>query len=646
MNNIPQKPYKPLTPFGLFIRHNFPFVEATYEARDNYDLLCKVYQQLKTVEYNQKIGEENIEALYEFLNTLDLQDEVNNKLDEMAESGQLQEIMAEYLNSKAVFGFDNVADLKSATNLIDGSYAETLGYTTKNDCGGGLYKIRTITNEDVVDNASIIPLNDSTLIAELITNKEITPEQFGCIGDNQTNDTTALQKCFNYASNNSCKIILSNKYLINDDIEIERGTSLEGKTLNAGIYGNNNKIIITGGSQYTGYVDNSDLMEFKNIYFKKITIVLGDTINDFGMGLSFNKCILFGDNEDIDGFIIKNNCWIFTINDCKITNYQNGINFKFQNENSSYVVNSGASIKISNTDIFNCDNAIYSIGSATDGYDIQITNCDFEHCEYSIYSENGRGNNYNITNLHIEGNEIGSIYSDATNFYINNIWDFDSNPNTYIAKYTAVNNGKIIINSGRINFTTEKLVKNIDSRVYMNLNEIVIPQFIYNNHILTNDSTRGIITPDGYVFSVPNSVVTKEYSATDIETLGVIEVGSNNGFEFDVFLRQTGSLASETTPSFTVFMSSTTGTVGISIPFNPNNANAHINIIYKEHLLKVSCDYIIDGQTTSTHFEDYRFITTDTITAQKTIQLRYNNGIGTVQTKGLIAKHINGYSLT
>lgn len=99
-NNIPQEPYKPLTPFQIFVRHNFPFVEGTYEARDNYDLLCKVYQQLKTVEYNQGISQKNIEALYNFLNTLDLQDEVNNKLDEMAESGELEQILENISNSK------------------------------------------------------------------------------------------------------------------------------------------------------------------------------------------------------------------------------------------------------------------------------------------------------------------------------------------------------------------------------------------------------------------------------------------------------------------------------------------------------------------------------------------------------------------
>ena len=128
---------------------------------------------------------------------LDVQEEINNKLDEMADDGTLQEIIAEYLNSKAIFGFDNVDSMKSATNLINGSYAKTLGYYTKNDGGSALYKIRTITNDDVVDNAFIISLNDNTLIGELIIDNEINVKQIGCKGDNITDDSDILRNMFN-----------------------------------------------------------------------------------------------------------------------------------------------------------------------------------------------------------------------------------------------------------------------------------------------------------------------------------------------------------------------------------------------------------------------------------------------------------------
>lgn len=104
-----------------------------------------------------------------YFDNLDVQEEINNKLDDMVEAGTLQEIIGEYLNANAVWGFNTVADMKESTNLIDGSYARTLGYNELNDGGSSLYKIREITNDDVVDNINIIPMETSdNLIAELI----------------------------------------------------------------------------------------------------------------------------------------------------------------------------------------------------------------------------------------------------------------------------------------------------------------------------------------------------------------------------------------------------------------------------------------------------------------------------------------------
>lgn len=151
---------------------------------------------------------EAIKEIQKWIETLDLQDEVDHKLDEMAESGELAEIISQYLNSTAIFGYDTVADMKSAENLIDGSYARTLGYYAKNDGGAGLYKIRTITNDDVVDEASIIEMGDGSdqLIAELIFADEISLEQFGCYGDNSNNDTTNFQKAVTFAETKKVKL--------------------------------------------------------------------------------------------------------------------------------------------------------------------------------------------------------------------------------------------------------------------------------------------------------------------------------------------------------------------------------------------------------------------------------------------------------
>lgn len=136
-----------------------------------------------------------------YFENLDVQEEIDHKLDDMVEAGTLQEIISEYLNSTAVFGFDTVDDMKDATNLIDGSYARTLGYYSVNDGGAGLYKIRTITNEDDVDEGYIIALQDNTLIAELIIeNNTINVNQYGLKPNdntfsNSTKFSNLLDKC-------------------------------------------------------------------------------------------------------------------------------------------------------------------------------------------------------------------------------------------------------------------------------------------------------------------------------------------------------------------------------------------------------------------------------------------------------------------
>ena len=91
----------------------------------------------------------------------------------MADDGTLSDIISAYLNSIAIFGYDNVASMKTAENLIAGSYAKTLGYSSKNDGGGATYKIREITNSDVVDDRFIVSLQDEDLVAELILNDSV-----------------------------------------------------------------------------------------------------------------------------------------------------------------------------------------------------------------------------------------------------------------------------------------------------------------------------------------------------------------------------------------------------------------------------------------------------------------------------------------
>ena len=89
--------------------------------------------------------------VHDYFDNLDVQEEINNKLDAMVEAGTLQEIMADYLNASALWCYDTVADMVQATNLIAGSFAKTLGHYSKEDGLGAYYKIDT-TGEIELDN--------------------------------------------------------------------------------------------------------------------------------------------------------------------------------------------------------------------------------------------------------------------------------------------------------------------------------------------------------------------------------------------------------------------------------------------------------------------------------------------------------------
>ena len=172
--------FKKLPPFKWFVLQNFPFIEADFDAITYYQLLCKIVEYLnKVIDENNVIGEQTekltnaFNELQDYVNhyfdNLDIQDEINNKLDEMAESGQLTEIIAQYLQLAGVLAFDTLNDLKNATNLVNGSIAKTLGTNSYNDGFGYFYKIRNILNTDIVDNDNIVALtNFNNLVAEKI----------------------------------------------------------------------------------------------------------------------------------------------------------------------------------------------------------------------------------------------------------------------------------------------------------------------------------------------------------------------------------------------------------------------------------------------------------------------------------------------
>lgn len=330
--------FNKLTPFKWFILENFPFIEADFDALTEWQLFCKIGKEINKIINSQNTVGNEMEILSQafidlqnyvnnYFENLDVQDEINNKLNEMAESGTLQEIIASYLNSKAIFGFDNVASMKEATNLINGSYAQTYGFYNKNDGGSALYKIRNITNDDVVDNMFIIPMQNQNLIAELIID-DLYVEQLGAKGNGINNDTTILQSAINYCINKKITLksrggktfLISSSLNLNNkiDIDFNNSTIKTNSAIDMLVF---NYAI---GNEYQGFLKNIviDMNSVANIGIHGIRIIKklisGITIKnisntgyqiDTGNEVIFENSHLYGtSNSSIGLALYKGDC--------------------------------------------------------------------------------------------------------------------------------------------------------------------------------------------------------------------------------------------------------------------------------------------------------------------------------------------------
>lgn len=222
--------YINLTPFKWYVLENFPFIEEDFDALTNWQLFCKLGKEInKIIPAVNKVGQQTEDLttfVTNYFDNLDVQEEINNKLDQMAQDGTLEEIISHYINLKSVLSFDTVNDMKNATNLIDGSFARTNGYHNLNDGGSAFYKIRTLTSEDTIDEMFILSVNFSeTLVAELIYN-DINIKQLGAKGDGLEDETLIFQKACSLE--NKTIYIPTGRYLISNSINMSVGNKLIG----------------------------------------------------------------------------------------------------------------------------------------------------------------------------------------------------------------------------------------------------------------------------------------------------------------------------------------------------------------------------------------------------------------------------------
>jgi hypothetical protein len=168
MNNFE---YKNLTPFKWFVLENFPFIEADFDALTEWQLFCKLGKEMNKIIKSVNDSGEQVEKLTDafislqeyvenYFKNLDVQDEINNKLNEMSASGELQDIINQYLQLAGIFTYNNINEMKSAINLTENSKCCVFGNKEINDGGFNFYNVKNSTSLDV-DGKIVVKLNNN-----------------------------------------------------------------------------------------------------------------------------------------------------------------------------------------------------------------------------------------------------------------------------------------------------------------------------------------------------------------------------------------------------------------------------------------------------------------------------------------------------
>lgn len=462
---------KPLNPFIVFCQKTIPlafdesmsFMEAIYalKAYLENEIVSTVNTNAQAVADLTNLVNQLQDYVEHYFDNLDVQEEINNKLDAMVEDGTLQEIITAYIQSNVAWCFDTVADMKLAENLISGSYAQTLGFYSANDGGGAMYKI---TDSGTANEMDVIAIG-ATLYANLQYGNEINVKQLGAYGDNTHSDDTFIARGVTLANSTSLPLEIPE-----GTYKIDNAITMKHIKINCIGYINNANLLTlgansSGGTKTNVYMyrcNNVQIEGAKNSYFNiehagNITLYAdGNSANN--TSIAYNK---------IDGIA----CTGFTIS---------GENGGWINENEINIKRCSGNILITG-DYSHNNNHITDICIEGADKNIQI---DIGHDNY-IYYRGESNPTVSIENsIYCFGNVVAKQYTsifyrlfDQAEINANNTLNFigkQNQPTIKLQQIMAVN---------------KKTMKSLNADLYINSSDLIVgnSKVLYQNSNLNGN---------------------------------------------------------------------------------------------------------------------------------------------------------------
>jgi len=469
-----------------------------------YELLCKVVDYLNnTIADVNTLGTDvdNINQAYNelqgyvnnYFSTLNVQEEINNKLDKMATDGSLLSLFSNYM----IYTVINVEALKSA-NLLNGSKVKTLGYYNINDGGESEYYI---TNEQ--PNEYYEKLNNGNYA---ILNKNANNvRQFGAYGDGVHDDTNSIQNCINERDS---VIIDNGTYLISNTIYLKNGQTISGfnselwddtKTVILSEITNNQPAITTSELKNNAldYYNKNNDSQTKNCKISNIK-VLGKNRPFCGILLNGYNAIL--DNVICQGFTIGlsiiTSYWTH-ISKCNFTNNEIGImlnNVNFNVDFNDIWIQFGTDYK-THTIINSFLEQVYANSETTINFPTGI----------SLINQSG----FTYNNIYIEGEQNAIDCGNYTDIY-GGLIQFEA-----ISKYILNISG-----TKQIQFYSTRCFERgeTDNSTWVNYNNVQYNQItvVSGNTRLENNYTNYNTVSNIPMYTDYNSVINERFTTSEI----------------------------------------------------------------------------------------------------------------------------------